>query len=399
MRKIILLLSVLAFTSVASVHGATFTEGYYRIQNVMYGNPYLALLDDTGSVTINGSGIANSDLFAIRMLFDNEANNIMSNPATVVHIYEDSANPGKYICSAQGVSTKDLTSYPFLLDEMPRQGVGFYRISATRSASHTTVVLNGAMDRDDNDEYEDSGHVATKSSNNSRYWYIHSVQSGTDQYFGFSPKLHVNGKYYQTFYAEFPFRIVSSGVKVYYVSDIWRGNAVIRQVADGTVVPAATPVFVECSSSSSSSNQVQPVLQSATALSGNLLRGVYFRYYYCPEGSSNIHNNRTAFDPNTMRVLRVTSDGTLAFVSNPSEAANGTYYLPANEAYLTVPAGTAAVLPVITYSEYVTGIKNAKADATTSSDDAVYTINGVRVYNTKTLPHGIYIKGGRKVVK
>lgn len=395
MKKILLtIVSSLLVSYSFAQYAANLSEGYYRVQNVM-SSRYMSLLDNTGYARRNGTSI-NTDLYAVRSLQDNSTNNIVSNPATVVHI---SSISGGYRCSAQGVSTLDLTSYPFNIRTAPNV-TGGYLLSASESG--VTAFLFDTSRQLHFEDLPDSGYVdATNQTitNNSRVWYITPIQSNSDNYFGFSPKLQANGKYYQTFYAEFPFRIISSDVKVYYISNLfWRGNAVYREYTEGDVVPAETPLIVECSSSDPSNNRVQPVLEAGTPVSTNYLRGVYFNYYFYWDATHR-HDNRTAFNPSTMRVLRVQSDGTLAFVNNPTEAQNGTYYLPANEAYLSVPEGTAAVLPLMSYADYTAGINAVKVDPASKKKDDVYTIGGVKVTNDNNLPHGVYIQGGKKVVK
>lgn len=390
MKKIVLsFIALLATVSVSAQLPATISEGYYRVQNVD-SKRYMALLDNRGWARVQSSGLV-YDLYAIRTLLDNDANNIMSNPATMVHIISPSKN--NYVCSAQGVDTRTLTSYMFNILTAPNVK-GAYRFSVEESVG-SARLCDADYQNEDGETLADSGRVFTDQ-RTGRDWYITPVESGTSNYFGFSPKLRANGKYYQTFYAEFPFRIVSSGVKVYYISNIFNNKAVTREFSQGDVVPGATPLLVECSSSDASNNQIQPVLQTASAPSTNYLCGVYFNYYF--NRYNRPHINRIAFDRNTMRVLRVASDGTLAFVNNPSEAANGTYYLPANEAYLSVSAGTAATVPLMSYSDFLTGIKGVTIDKN-SDDQAIYTLNGVRVQNTDNLPHGVYIQGGKKIVR
>ena len=72
----------------------------------------------------------------------------------------------------------------------------------------------------------------------------------------------------------------SSGVTVYYVSALYNGKAVIRPYASGAVIPAKTPVLVECSSSSAANNQIELLTSTASAPTHNLLKGVFFDYTY-----------------------------------------------------------------------------------------------------------------------
>lgn len=396
MKKIVF--SLLALLITISAFGQSIADGYYRVQSVGYSR-YMAILDHSAWVRSSRSGI-DYDLFALRTLLNNNANHIMSNPATVIRITP--INSSDYTFSAQGVDVRNrLLNSSENAHMYIRRAVDnsrAYRFSA-EADNIARVVMSDVDDITSTLVEGDSGIIMTSGSKG-RNWYVTPIKSGTNNYFGFSPSLQANGKYYQTFYADFPFRVVSSGVKVYYVSNLfWKGYAVTKEFGQGDIVPAQTPVVVECSSSNSANNQVELVVNTASAPSQNYLRGVFFNYFFNNYGSQKAHNNRTAFNSTNMRVLRVTSDGTLAFVKNPSEAANGTYYLPANEAYLSVPSSSPDVLPLMSYDDYTTGIDEVKADQKSASDDAVYTLSGVRVKDTNNLPHGIYIIGGKKVVK
>ena len=85
-------------------------------------------------------------------------------------------------------------------------------------------------------------------------------------------------------------------------------------------------------------------MENATAISGNQLKGVYFNN---PDRWKS-KDARTAYDPSTMRVLTV-KDGKLVYATD-----NSLDYLPANQSYLKVPAGTAETLTVMTEEEYHT---------------------------------------------
>lgn len=399
MKRFLLSLSALVFTLVSQ---AQISAGYYRVQNAN-SQRYMALLDRHGSVRTNGGAI-DADLYAFRTLVDSGVNKISSNPATVVYI----ANATKgYSISAQGVSSEDIlnnssstTNATLYIDQI--RNSSYYYISA-EAQGIAQARLRDVTRQKGYEDIADSGTVrtvATSQSSNVRasYWTFTPVRSNTSCYFGFTPTIQSNGKYYQTFYAGFPFRVVSSGVKVYYISNIHWRYAAYRPFEDGAIIPAGTPVIVECSSPNAADNQIELVTQDGTAISDNYLRGVYFNYYFDEQGETKKHDNRTAFNPSTMRVLRVKSDGTLAFVNNPSEASNGTYYLPANEAYLQVSSDTPAELSLVSYDD-PTGIQGVKVSNENSKDEPTYTINGVRVEDSNNLPHGIYIKGRKKVVK
>jgi len=70
-------------------------------------------------------------------------------------------------------------------------------------------------------------------------------------------------------------------------------------VQDG-IVPAKTPVILECNSTEVKNNRLLPLVTDPAELTGtNLLKGeIYFK-----DGSDDESNYRTLFDPQTMRVL------------------------------------------------------------------------------------------------
>lgn len=354
---------------------ANLAEGYYRVQNKT-NNRYMALLDNKGHAKRNGSTI-DADLYAIRSL--NDTNNIYSNPATIVHIKKGSSG---YVCSAQGTSTKDITNYEF--DIYNRTSGSTIQVSVTGATAiltefdykTKTTIVNGYSVP--GKTLPDSGLVNQSGTGTSNriYWTIKKVDNSTN-YVGFTPTLSVGGKYYDTFYAEFPFTVTSSGVKVYSVYTIYNGKAVLKPFETGETVPGGTPVLVECSAKDAKSNMITPVLGTYSALSQNQLKGVYFNYY-CDKESNKIHNNRTAYDGNTMRVLSVVN-GKLAFVKSSTLK-----YLPANKAYLSVSSGTADQVETMTYEEYQkVGKCDINGDGVISAADYQLVLNNLDTSVTK----------------
>ena len=129
-------------------------------------------------------------------------------------------------------------------------------------------------------------------------------------------------------------------MKAYYISKVLPSAAILSEIT-GTV-PASTPVLIECGSANSENNKLTVQMENATAISGNQLKGVYFNN---PDRQKS-KDARTAYNPSTMRVLTV-KDGKLVYATDSSLD-----YLPANQSYLKVPAGTAETLTVMTEEEY-----------------------------------------------
>ena len=190
--------------------------------------------------------------------------------------------------------------------------------------------------------------------------------------------------YYVGFAISFP----STNMKAKYISKIVGAYAVMSDITTD-IVPESTPILIECTSNVVTDNKLN-VLKSNASFSGtNLLKGVYFNYDERPKSK----DARKAYDPQTMRVLGLTSEGKLGYITSDID------YLPANQSYLVVPSGTAPELTIVTEAEYIAGIANIKIG---NNDDApVYDLNGKKVSESKasihSLPQGIYISNGKKI--
>ena len=111
----------------------------------------------------------------------------------------------------------------------------------------------------------------------------------------------------------------------------------------------------------------------------NLLKGVWYDSPY--EG----HVNRIANDTATIRVLGKGKDGTLCFVRSDEE------FLPANSAYISVPAGSPAELKVMGMEEYEEWVAYTDSiNAIVPYSTITYYVDDV-VYKVDTLYHGVAI--------
>ena len=182
-----------------------------------------------------------------------------------------------------------------------------------------------------------------------KYWGADKVDSeSATNYFGVKPTLSAKGKYYAPYYVSFPFEPASDGMKVYYVSKMTKGGYTLEEIQG--IVPAATPVLIECSSDDPSKNRLRlhEPGTAGTAVVGNKLQGIYF----CnPDLGIGLYKNCvTQFNPQTMRIWNV-ENGELVLSNNGSslleaEVAQGVKYvcLNANQSYLTVPADYSATM-------------------------------------------------------
>ena len=133
-------------------------------------------------------------------------------------------------------------------------------------------------------------------------------------------------------------------MKAYYISKVADGQAVYKEVVNGKV-PASTAVFVKCASANYVDNKVTVANNGVSTLSGNLLNGVYFK------NTTNKHKNLKEYDPKTMRVLGVMSNGELGFITANYD------YLPANKAYLVVPAGSPSEIKIVSEADFKPNVK------------------------------------------
>lgn len=375
------------------------SNGFYRIQNA-YTKRYAYLLDNKGSVNV---GSTSADVGALELFLDQDKK--VSDPSTIFYIEQATSNKNKYNISGQGTNLYSFfNEYVNFIDGKAYDGKSTVMVYASNSG-----VVRYLGDKRSNLSAEE-GMPSVDCKGDDRKWYLNTLEPEGDDYFGVTPTLEADGKYYHPLYTSFPFSAYSEGVKFYAVTEIDPRGAVLYKEIEGSI-PAGTPVIVECASASPSDNRLN-IGVSASAVSGNLLKGVYF------DNPERAHFNRTAFDKETMRVLGV-KDGRLAFVEGDYE------YLPRNQAYLqlTDPASySVKEFPLMTPEEHDEFVANYKdpndtpgdVDIVSAVDGAegqiiVYTSDGRMVgrYDSASdlsaLPRGLYLLhtpgGVRKIMK
>lgn len=376
--KKLLLSAAIAFTSL-SVFADFQGDGYYRVQNALT-KRYIYLLDDKGSVDY-GRGTA--DVSALRLFMDAERK--ISDPSTVFYIDCVSGENSKIMsCDISGQGTSLYSFFNVYMNVMSGNVVdgiqGYYAYATysgmTKYLGDRRKLLN-----------QDEGVADTEATGDYRLWYINPMDvSSDDEYFGLAPTHTYGSKYYQPFYAGFPFEPMSDGMKVYVVSriDSYNHIAVLKEVKG--VVPAATPVIIECSSSVTSGNRLN-IGGSGSAVADNRMKGVYFN-----NDKPAAHINRTSYDKRTMRIL-TSNNGQLSFdVANID-------YLPRNEAYLQLTneaeyaVQSYRVMKEADYEDQYGAVEAIAVDAAVD----VYTIEGnlVKAGITRsevyTLGKGLYI--------
>lgn len=395
MRKYLLATAAMSLFMSTAAFAQLEGNGYYRVKNTL-SNRYVSILHNKSNTEVM-SGKA--ELGALRSFVSWDK--VCSDPSTIVYFDKTGTGtvankPCKFfnLCG-QGTSTMDIINFSLGVMDM---GSNKYRCFARESG---TIFYLG-----DEDSYTDGvGYLTSNGNSSNSNWNILPVTSTEDYYFGVKPTVEAEGKYYATMFADFGFSPAASatGMKVYYVDKIWNGNVIIREIEGD--VPAATPVIFLCPSASPSGNRLDIAKNSATLPSENLLSGVYF----CINTGESYHKDWVSYDPKTMRLLGVCSDGRPGFVTKgesdfskdyPFQPKASYMAIPANTAYLVVPEGSPEEMPLMTYEEYAAGIEGVTIDGNVASD--ITTLSGMTVRkkatSTEGLRPGVYIWNKKKIV-
>ena len=215
-------------------------------------------------------------------------------------------------------------------------------------------------------------------------WSLYKIDGG-EHYMGIKPEVNVDGYYWATFYAGFPFRL-GSGMKAYIIENVNNGGFELKEYS-GDIVGATCPILIRCKGSKASDNKITPLTSGGDDPKTNRLRGIFF--------SSNTtghtgHNN--TYDPSTQRILGK-SGGKLAFVKASSDDLVDGKYTEHNRCWLWVPSSANSTLTQDGY----TGISNIDAE-TTPANKKIYTLQGVEIPEGTTPRPGIYIQDGKKIV-
>ena len=365
-------------------------KGYYRVRNLTT-ERYIYVTDNKDYYDIAHD---KEDFQGIQLWKD--AAKAAKSPASVIFIEE--LYPGGFDLKAQGTGVYDLTGYCV---NVTKKSDGTYEVSASRSG--VTKFLS-----DDRTNSSDQGKLGTSGTAKYRRWIVDKIEAThATNYVGISPTITFNGKYYQTFYASFPFRAISLGMHVYYISDV-EGDLALIQEIEGDV-PAATPVIIECASANATDNRIEPLPTTTARVTDNLLCGVYFCNGKRPQESVDAY---TKFDAATMRILTV-ADGKLVMSDNAPERLQEimvndyTLYeqvpaicIPANTCYFKANANTPKQVFLTSDPMAIDSLPSEKTDG--GKPCGVYSLDGTQLRTTKNaegLPAGIYIIGGKKVVR
>lgn len=400
MKRFLLFVAVL-FSPLSVILAQDIEDGYYRVHNKKTGR-YVYVTDNTGSINFTG---AKAEMGALQLWKDHSRT--ISDPASIIYLKVMGANDGGtyYNLMSQGTGVKQIIDYYVYI----HYNSGYYQIYAEGKYlcdNETTDSPDGAMGTDRSGDY--------------RKWIATRVDAQTDEWFGITPSIISDGRKLHPFYADFGFTCASEGMKVLYIMKVDKEGAVIKELTDN-VIPAGTPVIIECSSSAPSDNKIDLVYSYDNKPSDNQLEGVYFNNPYRSKSA----DARKVFDKNTMRVLGIMSDGRIGYVLSKVAVDSKTkkQYLEANQSYLMVGEDIPDEIPVITESEYQAILARRAeeqriADSIRVADSiaaridrivpdktghSVYMISGRNLGNLtkeeiEQLPAGIYIIDRRKVV-
>ena len=394
MRKLIIasaiILSYLSLPIQAQLNGS----GYYRAQNVSSGR-YVSIIHNKSQsqlVTMD------ADLEATRTFKSWDM--VSSDPSTIVYFeFTGQGKIGGYMMDTYNLCGQATSTYQIMqrvLGVRYQNNKGYQFCASEGGNIYRLGDVTSSV-------YKDVGELTVNGNSSNWFWNILPVTSAGDSYFGVKPTVTAEGKHYATMYADFGFTPAASaqGMKVYYAEKIADGKVVIKEITGP--VPASTPVIFLCPSDTPSGNRLDIAKNNATRPSSNVLTGVYF----CIANGQSFHKDYVAYDPETMRVLGVCSDGRPGFVKKSASDFISSYMMfrpsgaiPPNTAYLKVPAGSPDELPLITAEDYYAGISGVTIDGNDASD--IITLSGMTVRKkattTEGLRPGVYIWNKKKVV-
>lgn len=234
-------------------------------------------------------------------------------------------------------------------------------------------------------------------------WFLEKVDAVN--YFAVKPSAKMkglDGKYYTTLFTDFPFQIVGD-IEAYIIEGVNEKDAEGRTFArvkslggQGTTVPAQTAVVLECPGTDVAGNQLLPIGNEEPATSTNRLCGNFFATTIegmeATDGAGNTY--------------AVTAQNIRAFNINSADAHNPMGFYKVNSTVTSVPGNKAFL--VLTADEMLskgfylqfedgstTAIEALETDVRQTGNDAVYDLQGRRVYNPT---QGLYIVNGKKVI-
>ena len=226
-------------------------------------------------------------------------------------------------------------------------------------------------------------------------WFLEPVTNEAAHYFGVAPANKMkgkNGKYFTTLYTDFPMKIVDN-MNAYIVESIGttgaqKGYAQCKKIASkNDIIPAQTPIVLECETTASASNRLLPLANTTPAPTNNILKAVFF-----DEAKNTIET--------AGKTVRVFNINPKPAVRNPLGfyRYSGTI-IKGNKAFLLVDAN-ASGSKLDGYDMEEEGTSDGIDEVTTATVETAtnavyYDLQGRRVDHPV---RGIYIVNGKKVI-
>ena len=376
---------------------AQLERGYYRVQNT-YTDRYISIEDNNPANYPIQKSTGTVDMSGIKTY--KPGAKVTTSPSTIVLVYNVSGS--QYDFEGQGTSIHAITGGRLYIN-LAVQSDGSYQAYGT--AYGITLYLKDDSDPDKQEAYLKPNSKSTKAMN----WLARKVNTDTE-YLGIQPDVEVGGKYYGTIYASFPFKLISSGMKAYCVTEVAGDGFKLQEITGD--VPGGTAVIIECSSNKPSNNIILPVESNVTLGVSNNLFGTY-----CDRISAK-YQNVTAYDKASMRTIG-SHNGKLAFKKAGAGDLTQGAYLKANKAYLKVTSSSPDILVLGGGAGNQDNPDNPdnpdtpdnpdnpdnpddpdaiNSVTTDMMNDALYTLTGTRIQEGVTPKAGIYIRNGKKII-
>ena len=368
-NKLVLYVLHVLFLFNICAYAQDIAPGYYRVKNVgllSFGGTVKGktIIDDCYAYVANGTyhvktGSGATQNVQALQLWTGLDNAIVS-PQTVIYI---SKSGSSYNLEAQGTSVSQMINYKINV-ECVSGTTDTYTLSTTDVPGAGKVTLwvdktkTGMYNMQGENAYPTNYQATTGNQGADAYsqWQIVPISTSSDNYVAVNASLKVKDeedetryKYYAPYYASYPFRLVSPGMKAYYVSSITDKRYTLEEITS-EVIPSATPVIIECPSNNPTDCKIEPLRGNFGTVNGNMLKGTYF----CNLSMSpkEYPDCRTEFKAESMRVWAV-KDDKLILTNNPDKtravplnlSGYSGIWLRANESYLPdVPSTAAAEL-------------------------------------------------------
>ena len=370
MKKIFTLAMMSAFALGAMAQ----SNGFYHVQNTLT-KRYMVMVDNQ-TTTKDASGYI--DMEAVNTCLD--LDEVSVHPGSIIYI--ENISGSAYEVKAQGSSLSQLTGNR-LNANITASGEGYMIWGSYSGITVKLGDLENKKPRTD-DEYLTWSYIRDGGDKNST-WKLHQIDNST-HYLGIKPDCQAAGAYWGTMKAGFSFKLHSSGMEAYYVDAVDNSSFNLKKWTND-VIPATMCVIIKCSSNDPAKNIIRPVTDTATEPQDNKLSGRYF------DNSTAGHVNCKEYDASSMRTIGE-DGGKLVFKTASSSDLTDGKYCVHNKCYLMdLPSSAASTL----VEGSGTGIVSAKQEIK-KADNAIYTLNGVKLQQGVTPRPGVYIQNGKKVV-